>query len=102
MFFINLRAIILYILFRIQTGGIIIMDTQANVKSGPKPVAAVIKISVTQDLLQARLYIEPPKYEGSVATPEMFDKALSAAKVSYGIDKQLLEKLKSSRSIHGN
>lgn len=67
------------------------MGTQPT---GPSPVSAVAKITVTSDLLQARLYIEPPKYEGPPATPEMLDKALATAKIAYGIDTTLLDSLK--------
>jgi uncharacterized protein len=62
--------------------------------TGPKPVAAAVKVTVTTDSLQAHLYIEPPKYDGPPSTPDMLDKALTIAKVAYGIDMQLLERLK--------
>jgi uncharacterized protein len=70
------------------------MNLQVNAKNGPKPIAAAIKISISSDLMSAHLYIEPPKYDGSPATPQMIDDALKNAKVTYGIDVQMLQKLK--------
>lgn len=70
------------------------MNTQSNAKSGPKPIAAAVKVTISSDLMEARLYIEPPKYQGAEVSPQTLDSALNTAKVSFGIDMQLLQKIK--------
>lgn len=72
------------------------MLEQQNAKSGPKPVAAAVRVSVSSDLMQAGMIIDPPKYQGADATAQMIDDALKNAKVTYGIDVQLLQKIKAN------
>lgn len=71
------------------------MSEQTVLKNTPKPIDANVKVTISQDCLEARIYIEPPRYNGKEATPEMLDKALKDAGVFYGIDVQLLQKIKS-------
>lgn len=61
---------------------------------GPRPIPATVTVTVSPDLLSASLIIEPPRYQGADVTPQMIDDALKAAKVTFGIDVMLLEKIK--------
>lgn len=70
------------------------MFGQLNIKNGPSPVPASVKVVVSPDLMQARLTIEPPKYGGQDVSSQMIDDALREAKVTYGIDVPLLQKIK--------
>ena len=72
------------------------MYTNTKAASGPKPVAAVVKVSVSVDSMQARLFIEPPKYQGADVTPQMIDEAIQKAKITFGINMQLLQQIKAS------
>jgi uncharacterized protein (DUF342 family) len=72
------------------------MFTNPNTASGPKPVAAAVKISVSADAMQGRLFIEPPKYHGAEVTPTMIDEAIQKAKITFGIDMQLLQQIKAA------
>lgn len=69
------------------------MLAQANI-FGQKPVPATVTVTVSRDLLSASLVIEPPKNQGADVTPRMIDDAISAAKVTFGVDEVLLEKIK--------
>lgn len=72
------------------------MLKQQDAKSGPKPIAAAVRVIVSSNLMQARIIIDPPKYQGQDVTPQMIDDALKKANVTFGIDMPLLEKLKAN------
>jgi uncharacterized protein (DUF342 family) len=72
------------------------MANQNNSTGTSLPVDAAVRVYVTKDLLEAKIEMEPPQSGGAPVTPKMIDDALSAAKVTYGIDKELIEKIKIS------
>lgn len=76
--------------------GAFLVSEQSTLKAAPKPVDAAVKARISLDFLEAHVYIEPPKYGGSELTPEILDKALKDAGVSYGIDAQVLQNLKAN------
>lgn len=58
------------------------------------PVDATVRVYVASDLLQAKIEIDPPESGGNDVTANMIDSALKAAKVTYGLDTELLDRLK--------
>ncbi len=62
-------------------------------KSQVKPVNAVVRVAVAAGGLEATVYIEPPKGGGADATAYEINKALAAAGVAHGIDRNALETL---------
>jgi uncharacterized protein (DUF342 family) len=72
----------------------IIMDDQKTTSDTPKPFDATVKVYVTPDILEARIYLEPPENGGVDATPQMIDDAIKLANVVYGIDAELIGQLK--------
>lgn len=70
------------------------MSEKSVLKSKPTPIDAAVKVRISTDYLEAKVYIEPPKYGGKELTPEVLDKALSDAGVVYGIDAQTMQKIK--------
>lgn len=67
------------------------MALQAAEKNPVKPVDAVVRVAVAAGGLEATIYIEPPKDGGADATADGIGRALSAAGVTYGIDRNVLE-----------
>lgn len=72
------------------------MFKQQNANTGEKPVAAAVKVSVSSDLMEASLFIDPPKLKGPGVSSQMIDDALRDAKVTFGIDSHLLQQIKAN------
>lgn len=72
------------------------MGTSSMQKNWEKPVNSVVKVTVSPDLMEASLTIEPPKNDGAEVTAAMIDNAIHTAKVTYGINIPLLQNIKTS------
>lgn len=72
------------------------MEMGTTQKYKEKPIEAVVKVTVSSDLMQAEFVAEPPKYGGAEVSAQMIDNAVRLAKVTYGINVPLLENAKKS------
>lgn len=71
------------------------MSASAQPEQKPKPVDSMARVTVSHDSMTAHLEIDPPENGGRSITPQMIDSALKKAGVSYGIDTDLLDRIKS-------
>ena len=71
------------------------MSASAQPEQKPKPVDSMARVTVSRDSMTAHLEIDPPENDGKSITPQMIDSALKKAGVSYGIDTDLLDRIKS-------
>jgi uncharacterized protein (DUF342 family) len=70
------------------------MAEQIKSKNMPVAVDAIVKILLSTDQMEAKILIEPPKNDGRAASALSIDNAIRAAKVNFGIDMQLLQRIK--------
>ena len=59
----------------------------------PPPIDASVEVIITPDCLEAYLYVNPPANGGALLSLQMYQDALKAAKVTYGIIANKLEYL---------
>lgn len=71
------------------------MSASAQPGQNPKPTDAAARVTVSQDSMTAHLEIDPPENSGQTITSQMIDAALKKAGVIYGMDTDLLERIKS-------
>lgn len=64
----------------------------ADVKN--KPVDSIARVNVSRDGLEAKIFVEPPKYGGAPATTQTIENAINAAGVNFGFIAPTLNKLK--------
>lgn len=72
------------------------MEMSSAKKNVAKPVNSVVRVTVSPDLMEASMIIDPPKYDGAEVTSEMIDNAIRSAKITYGINNPLLQNIKAS------
>jgi len=70
------------------------MTEQTKSKNEPVPVDAVVKISLSSDQMEAKIFIESPKNEGKAVSALSIDNAIRDSKIIFGIDMQLVQRLK--------
>jgi len=58
-----------------------------------QPIDAIVKVTVTSGGMEAELFVFPPQYGGVQPTAEKLLSALAEAKVTYGINHEMIESL---------
>lgn len=72
-------------------------DAEAEIPPAPDSLNASAHIVVSQDKMNAYIYLLPPVGEGADITPEIINTALESAGVTAGIDQEILGQLSAQK-----
>lgn len=73
---------------------------QQNDSESEKSIDAYVRIVISEDEVEARLYIDPPQEGGAEIQPGMIDEAIKREKIKFGLIEETVERAK-KRPLYG-